>query len=295
LRRVRAKGCGLRVHVTVTARPGSQLRHLIPGSATLCRLVEGSPRSERRTAGYHPSRSVDSPFSSKTLAFLRSLTRHNDRDWFRLHKPEYEEHVRGPMVDMLARLAVDLREFAPELVVDPRVSLYRIYRDTRFSTDKSPLKTHVAAHFPSKDLSRGRGAALYLEVSPKRVRIGGGLYMPASSDLRQIREHIATRYRTLHRMVTANGFRDAVGALSGAKLISAPKGYPANHPAINYLRFKQFLAGKEFEPNLAITDRFYPELLRTFRAVAPLVRFLNAPLFIGQRAGLSDTPKELFK
>ena len=236
---------------------------------------------------------MDSPFSPKTLAFLRSLTRHNDRDWFRLHKPEYEQHVRGPMVDLLARLAVDLRGFAPELVADPRVSLYRIYRDTRFSTDKSPLKTHVAAHFPSKDLSRGRSAALYLEISPKRVRIGGGLYMPASSDLRLIREHIATGYRTLRRVVTGSAFREAVGALSGAKLVGVPKGYPASHPAMEYLRFKQFLAGREFEPTLAITDRFYPELLRTFREVAPLVRFLNAPLVAGRRASLSDVPRAL--
>ena len=236
---------------------------------------------------------MDSPFSPKTLAFLRSLTRHNDRDWFRLHKPEYEQHVRGPMVDLLARLAVDLRGFAPELVADPRVSLYRIYRDTRFSTDKSPLKTHVAAHFPSKDLSRGRGAALYLEISPKRVRIGGGLYMPASSDLRLIRKHIATRYRTLRRMVTGSAFRESVGALSGARLVGVPKGYPASHPAMEYLRFKQFLAGREFEPALATTDRFYPELLRTFRAVAPLVRFLNAALVAGQRASLSDVPRAL--
>ena len=233
---------------------------------------------------------MDSPFSSKTLAFLRSLARHNDRDWFRLHKPEYEEHVGGPMVDLLARLAVDLREFAPELVADPRVSLYRIYRDTRFSADKSPLKTHVAAHFPSRDLSRGRGAALYLEVSPTRVRIGGGLYMPASSDLRMIREHIATRYRTLHRIVTASAFREGVGALSGARLTGAPKGYLATHPAMEYLRFKQFLAGREFAPTLAITDRFYPELLRTFRAVTPLVRFLNAPLLASGRAALNDVP-----
>ncbi|MDA1184137.1 MAG: DUF2461 domain-containing protein [Acidobacteria bacterium] len=233
---------------------------------------------------------MTSPFSPKTLAFLRTLARHNDRDWFRLHKPEYDAHVRGPIVDLIARLAVDLRAFAPELIADPRVSLYRVYRDTRFSADKSPLKTHVAGHFPSKDLSRGRGAALYLEVSPRRVRIGGGLYMPAPSDLRLIREHIASRHRALHRMVVGKAFREAVGALSGAKLASAPKGYAVTHPAIAYLRFKQFLAGRELEPGVATTDSFYPELLRTFRAVAPLVRFLNAPLIAGAPAGLSDIP-----
>lgn len=233
---------------------------------------------------------MESPFSTKTLGFLRALARHNDRDWFRLHKPKYDAHVRGPMVDLIARIAIDLPDFAPELIADPRVSLYRIYRDTRFSADKSPLKTHVAAHFPSKDLSRGRGAALYLEVSPKRVRLGGGLYMATPSDLRLIREHIATHHRTLHRMVVGKPFREAVGALSGAKLASAPKGYAVTHPAIEYLRFKQFLAGRELEPGIAATDRFYSELLRTFREVAPLVRFLNAPLLKGAAAELTDVP-----
>ena len=74
---------------------------------------------------------MKSPFSPKTLAFLRALKRNNDRDWFRMRKPQYQEHVRGPMVELLARLAVDLPDFAPELVADPRVSLYRVYRDTR--------------------------------------------------------------------------------------------------------------------------------------------------------------------
>ena len=229
---------------------------------------------------------MKSSFSAKTLTFLRALKRNNNRDWFRLRKPQYEEHVRGPMVELLARLAADLPGFAPELIADPRVSLYRIYRDTRFSADKSPLKSHVAAHFPSRGFSRNEGAALYLEVAPARVWIGGGLYMPASSDLRLIRAHIAAGHRTLHRIVTRAPFRRAVGALDGAQLAGMPRGYLADHPAAEYLRFKQFLAGRQFEAKFAISDRFYSELLRIFRAVAPLVRFLNTPLLAGRRAGL---------
>ena len=229
---------------------------------------------------------MKSPFSPKTLAFLRALKRNNDRDWFRLRKPQYEEHVRGPMVDLLARLAADLPGFAPELIADPRVSLYRVYRDTRFSPDKSPLKSHVAAHFPSKGLARNEGAALYLQVAPAGVWIGGGLYMPASSDLRLIRAHIAANYRTLHRIVTGAPFCRAVGTLDGEQLAGMPKGYLADHPAAEYLRFKQFLAGRPFEAKFATSDRFYAELLRIFRAVAPLVRFLNTPLLAGRRAGL---------
>ena len=226
---------------------------------------------------------MTSPFSRKTLAYLRALKRNNDRNWFKLRKPQYEEHVRGPMVTLLAQLGADLPRFAPDLISDPRVSLYRIYRDTRFSHDKAPLKTHVAAHFPSKDLPRKEGAGLYLEVAPTRVWIGGGLYMPPSADVRLIRAHVAANHRALHRIVTGTSFRRAVGTLHGDRLSGTPRGYVKDHPALEYLRLKQFLAGREFEAEFATTNRFYAELLRIFRAVAPLVRFLNAPLIEHRR------------
>ena len=221
---------------------------------------------------------MKSPFTRKTLAFLRALKRNNDRDWFRLRKPQYEEHVRGPMVELLAQLAVDLPAFAPELISEPRVSLYRIYRDTRFSHDKSPLKTRVAAHFPSRGFPRNEGSGLYLEVAPTWVWIGGGLYMPSAPDLRLIRAHIAAHHRALHRIATGSPFRRAVGALGGERLTRVPRGYLTDHPAAEYLRFKQFLAGREFEAEFVTTTRFYTTALAIFRAVAPLVRFLNAPL-----------------
>jgi uncharacterized protein (TIGR02453 family) len=221
---------------------------------------------------------VKSLFTPKTLAFLRALKRNNDRAWFRSHKAEYELHVRGPMVALLARLAADVPRFAPELISDPRVSLYRIYRDTRFSDDKSPLKTHIAAHFPSRGFARNEGAGLYLEVGPSWVWIGGGLYMPSSSNLQLLREHIAARHRILHRIVSSPSFRRAVGTLEGDRLTRVPRGYPPDHPAAEYLRYKQFLAGREFEADLSTSPRFYPEVLKIFRSVAPLVRFLNTPI-----------------
>jgi uncharacterized protein (TIGR02453 family) len=163
------------------------------------------------------------------------------------------------------------------------VSLYRIYRDTRFSGDKRPLKTHVAAHFPSRRFPRGEGAGLYLEVAPAWVWIGGGLYMPSSPDLRAIRARIASRHRALDRMVTTPEFRRAVGRLEGEQLSRVPRGYPRDHPGEHYLRFKQFLAGREFEAELATRDRFYTEVLSIFRAVAPLIRFLNSALLAEPR------------
>ena len=221
---------------------------------------------------------MESPFTRRTLAFLRSLKRHNDREWFRARKPEYEQHVRGPMVEVLARLAEDFPRFAPEMESDPRVSLYRIYRDTRFSGDKSPLKTHVAAHFPDRRLPKGEGAALYFEVAPAGVWIGGGLYRPSGPALRHIRERIATDHRALRRIVTGAAFTGAVGSLDGEQLTRVPRGYPSDHPAAHYLRHKQFLAGRECPAEFALNPGFYPELLRVFRAIVPLIRFLNAPL-----------------
>ena len=227
---------------------------------------------------------MKSPFTRKTLSFLRSLKRNNNREWFRRRKPQYEEHVRGPMIDLLAQLKSDFPSFAPELIADPRVSLYRIYRDTRFSSDKRPLKTHVAAHFPARGFGRNQGAGLYFEVAPEGVWIGGGIYMPTSQDLRAIRSHIALHHRQLRRILNSRAFCTAVRELEGERLSRVPSGYAKDHPAAEYLRFRQFLAGREFEAEFAVASRFYSELLTVFRAVAPLIRFLNAPLAVERSA-----------
>jgi uncharacterized protein (TIGR02453 family) len=218
---------------------------------------------------------VASPFTRKTLAFLRALKRNNDRDWFRARKAEYEQHVRGPMIELLQQLAQELPGFAPDLVSDPRVCLFRIYRDTRFSSDKRPLKTNVAAHFPSRKFPKGEGAGLYVEVAPQWVWMGGGIYMPSSSELNAIRAAIVDDHRRFRRVVTAPSFRRAVGELSGEQLTRVPRGYAKDHPAAEYLRHRQFIGGREYPADFAVSPRFYSELLTVFRGIAPLVGFLN--------------------
>ena len=215
---------------------------------------------------------------------LRAIARNNDREWFRERKADYEAYVRGPMIEVLEWLARDLPAFAPGLVSDPTVSLYRIYRDTRFSENKAPLKTHVAAVFPPRGFARHAGAGLYFEIAPGWVWIGGGLYRPESPVLVAVRKYIAQHHRVLRRILAAPAFRRAVGRLEGDRLVRGPRGYPVDHPAAEYLRYKQFLAAREFPPELAISPRFYPTLLRTFRAIAPLIRFLNTPLASSQSA-----------
>ncbi len=221
---------------------------------------------------------MDAPrFTPKSLSFLRSLKRNNDREWFRERKDQYEEHLKLPMVALIERLAADFQDFAPELVAHPK-GIYRIYRDTRFSDDKTPLKTNIAASFPWRGLERHQGAGLYIEVAPGWVWVGGGMYAPDTSTLARVREHIAANHKQLRTIVESPGFRKTVGTLDGATLQRVPRGYDKEHPAAEYLRHRQFLAAKEFPAEFAHDPKFYAGVLAVYRQVAPLVRFLNAPL-----------------
>lgn len=216
-------------------------------------------------------------FTPKTLSFLRALKRNNDRAWFRAHRDAYDTHVRGPMIAIVEALAGDFRTFAPELVADPKVSLFRPWRDTRFSENKAPLKTHVAAVFPNRLLGRMRGAGLYFEVAPTHVWIGGGLYAPEPAELHAVRVHIAAHHRQFDSLVRTPGLR-RLGGLQGETISRVPRGFPKDHPAAEYLRYKQFLGFRDEEAAFAVSPRFYTELVRTMKDLAPLVRFLNEPL-----------------
>src|SRR5437764_2815569 len=217
-------------------------------------------------------------FTPATLKFLRSLKRNNRREWFNAHREEYETHVRQPIVAFVERLADDFRSFAPDLIANPKVSVYRIYRDTRFSPNKAPYKTHVAAVFPPRGLPKHEGGGLYFHVSPDEVWIGGGMYAPQTPQIVAVREHIAANVKRLRAIVESPGFRRQVGRLEGERLQRVPRGFPRDHEAAEFLKFRQFLAGREFAPALAASPRFYATLVSVFRRVAPLARFLNEPL-----------------
>jgi uncharacterized protein (TIGR02453 family) len=222
-------------------------------------------------------------FSPKALTFLRALKRNNDRDWFKARKEQYETLLRAPMIEVIERLASDFRSFAPDLVATPKASLYRIYRDTRFSENKAPLKTHVAAMFPCRSLPKHQGAGLYVHVALDGVWVGGGMYAPDTSQLQMERDHIAANVKRLQKIIDAPGFRRAVGDLEGEQLQRVPRGFPKDHAAAEYLKYRQFLAGKEFPARFACSPRFYATVVNVFREVAPLIAFLNEPLLKPRR------------
>jgi uncharacterized protein (TIGR02453 family) len=230
-------------------------------------------------------------FTARTVTFLRRLKKNNDRAWFHAHRTDYEQHCRQPMLAVVDRLASDFRAFAPDLVADPKLSLFRPWRDTRFSDNKAPLKTNIAAVFPHRGLGRMNGAALYFEIAPTYVWMGGGVYAPDSSQLQAIREHIAGNQVRFEKLVAAPPFRE-LGGLKGDTISRVPRGWTRDHPAAAYLVYKQFLGAREEAAVFAARPDFYRQLVGTFAALAPLVTFLNEPLLdrlqTGRRGQILD-------
>jgi uncharacterized protein (TIGR02453 family) len=224
-----------------------------------------------------------SAFPKEGLQFLRLLKRNNNREWFQRHKGIYESHVKAPIHNLIEALGRDFQNFAPELVASPKVSAYRIHRDTRFAKDKSPYKTHVAAVFPHAGLGKHEGAALYLHIDPSELFVGGGLYMPLPEDLQVIRNHIAENPDRLDRIVQAPAFRRMFGPIHGEQLTRVPRGFPADHPAADYLKYKQFLASRSLDAKIVTSPGFYKVVVETFRGMLPFIRFLNEPIVKARR------------
>ena len=187
------------------------------------------------------------------------------------------------MLDLIDALAIDFQKFAPEMLASPKVSAYRIYRDTRFSNDKSPYKTHAAAVFPRVGLGKHEGAAFYLHIAPSEVFIGGGLYMPLPEDLSIVRQTIADNPAAFERIIGRHEFRNLFGDMSGERLSRVPRGFPADHRAAEYLKHKQFLAGRKLPASAATTASFYRIVVDTFQTMLPFIRFLNEPIVRARR------------
>jgi uncharacterized protein (TIGR02453 family) len=217
-------------------------------------------------------------FPPEALKFLRQLKLNNNREWFLAHKDIYELKVKAPMTELVLVLGQAIHQYAPELVVNPKRAIYRIYRDIRFSPDKRPYKTHVAAIFVPREVPKNSGACLYFHIEPAEVLIAGGVYMPDPATLRTLRQHISANWENLRAITNQRGFQKLFGSLQGERLVRAPMGFPADHPAIDVLRQKQFYVSRTEPAELAEGPKLFPRLLRLFTAMIPLVRFLNTPL-----------------
>lgn len=214
-------------------------------------------------------------FPKETISLLRALKKNNNRPWFEKHREKYEEHVRFPMQCLIAGLAVRMRDVAPEIEFNPKRSIFRVYRDTRFSKNKTPYKTNIAASFQiGGRKGPAEAAGLYLGVEPGEVFIGGGVYMPWGEQLKKIRKSISARPEEFLEVIEDPRFKKRFGALMGEKLVKAPLGYPKDHPMIDHLRHKQFFVGVELEVKECLSPRFQETVAKVFSDTVPLVRWL---------------------
>ncbi|HYL34813.1 MAG TPA: DUF2461 domain-containing protein [Bryobacteraceae bacterium] len=217
-------------------------------------------------------------FPAEALKFLRGLKRNNRREWFQPRKYLYEQHVKAPMLELVAALNAGLLQFAPDYVTDPKKAVFRIYRDTRFSADKTPYKTHIAASFSRRGHGLMASGGFYFSISPEQIEVAGGIYHPPPETTLLVRNHIAENHQALRRILAARNTRKLMGELQGDQLRRPPKGFDADHPAIAWIKMKDWILDVTLDPSLAGSPTVQSEILQRFRVMAPLIEFLNAPL-----------------
>ena len=206
------------------------------------------------------------PITPALFDFLRELGANNERPWFEANKARYRAEVQGPMLDFIQAFAAPLAEISPHFRADPRAnggSLFRIYRDTRFSKDKTPYKTNVGAHFRHEAGKDAHAPGFYLHLEPGMCFAGCGVWHPDSTALTRIRDHIVARPEEWTRITTGAEFCGTF-RLAGEALKRPPRGYDPDHPLIEDLKRKDFVAIADFPEE----DALRPDFLDRFEGIA---------------------------
>jgi uncharacterized protein (TIGR02453 family) len=214
-------------------------------------------------------------FTPKLFRFLRDLTRNNNKLWFEENKERYREDVRDPFLDFIADFAPRLRKINPYFIADPRPlggSLFRIYRDVRFSRDKTPYKTMAAAQFNHEKGKNVHAPGFYLHLEPGEVFAGAGIWHPDAKTAYEIRNAIANNPAKFKRVLSAKAFKQYC-TITGDKLIRPPKGFDPEHPLIEYLKYKDFLVITPLTEKDVCSPGFLDQFTVLCRAYGPLVKF----------------------
>lgn len=227
-------------------------------------------------------------FPKSMLDFFRRLEKNNNREWFQANKRVYEESVRAPMEELVEAVNEELAKFAPEHGNEPKSAIYRIYRDTRFSNDKTPYKTHLGAIFPRRGLEKHGGGSYYFQVSAHEVGVAGGVYMPGKDELSAVRNQIAADPGGFERTVNAKKLTSLLGPLQGEGLSRPPKGFSADQPGIEWIKKKQWYYYAELDPALALGKEVLPEIVKRFQAARGFIEWMNEPLIARMKQARRD-------
>jgi len=219
-------------------------------------------------------------FSPRVFTFLKQLKRNNNREWFLENKERYISEVRDPMLAFIEAFGRPLDSISSFYLADPRSnggSMFRIYRDTRFSKDKDPYKTHAAAQFRHVKGRDVHAPGFYLHLEPGMVFAGAGLWHPDAKTANAIREAIAADPKEWKRAIGGTTFKRKC-TLEGESLKRPPRGFDADHPLIEDLKRKDFIAATYYTEAQACSGDFLTQFSRTCRTMAPLMRFLTGAL-----------------
>jgi len=211
-------------------------------------------------------------FTPDTFRFLKDLKKSNDREWFAANKSRYEDHLKDPALRVIAAFAPELKKLSPHFMATPR-ALFRIHRDTRFSKDKTPYKTHIGLHFRHDRAKDVHAPGYYLHVEPGASFLGVGIWHPDGPALRAIREHIVEEPAAWKRATGGKAFKEMF-ELAGDRLKRPPRDFDPEHPLVEDLMWKDYIGVTDL-PDASVTDEGLPKALgRTFKAGTPFMRFL---------------------
>jgi uncharacterized protein (TIGR02453 family) len=227
-------------------------------------------------------------FRPGALAYLRALKKNNRREWFEAHRDEFVREVSDPTKALIEELDVRFAGLAPEFVGDPKRSMFRIYRDVRFSKDKSPYKSHAALWIYHRAPGRGvgkeidGGAGFYVHLEPNASLVAAGLWMPPRPSLARVREHFSDDLAGWKRAVTAPAVVRRFGGLTddepGVLLKRLPRGFEEGHPAEKWLRFNSFTMSTGYSDKEMLSPKLVDRVMRDFALLVPMARWLNRAL-----------------
>ena len=226
-------------------------------------------------------------FKPEAIQFLVDLAVNNERSWFQPRKAEYERLLKEPLEQLIAALAERFEARGIPLHADPAKSPFRIYRDVRFSKDKSPYKTNLGASFPWVGDEGGdvdgrshtpmvHSSGGYFHLQPGEIYVGGGIWHPDKPWIDAFRRHVADDPKAFHEVVDRKAFRDAFGGLSsdGHSLQRVPAGYPADHPEAETLMMKDVVFGRRLSDHEAMSPHLPDVMADTFEAAMPMFQYL---------------------
>jgi uncharacterized protein (TIGR02453 family) len=222
-------------------------------------------------------------FSENALRFLRGLKRNNRREWFEERRSIYEQELKAPMLALIERLTEGMAEYAPGHVRPASKCLFRIYRDTRFSANKAPYKTHLGAWWSRSGLEKTSGGGYYMHVGAEEFVIAAGAYMPEKEQTLAIRRHFLEHYEEWKGIIGDRKLLRSFSVHDPMALARPPKGFCSEHPAIEWIKWRQWGVTAHLPAAEALKPNIVAEIEKRFRLATPLVNFLNAPLIQVER------------